>query len=46
MTYDIKYGLSVFSNNTDLYYKLAAIITDISILMKMLVETFEDKKKE
>ena len=46
MTYDIKYRLSVFSNNTDLYYKLAAIITDISILMKMLVETFEDEKKE
>lgn len=46
MTDDVRIPLSNFSNNTDLYYKLAAIITDISILMKMLVETFEDEKKE
>ena len=46
MTDDVRLGLINFSNNTDLYYKLATIITDISILMKMLVETFEDEKKE
>ena len=46
MTDDVRLGLINFSNNTDLYYKLATIITDISILMKMLVETFEGKKKE
>lgn len=46
MTDDVRLGLINFSNNTDLYYKLAAIITNISILMKMLVETFEDEKKE
>ena len=45
MTDDVRLGLINFSNNTDLYYKLATIITDISILMKMLVETFEDEKK-
>ena len=38
--------LSNFSNDTDLYYKLATIITDIGILMKMLVEEFDDEKKE
>ena len=46
MTDDVRLGLINFSNNTDLYYKLATIITDISILMKMLVETFEGEKKE
>lgn len=46
MTDDVRAGLTNFSSNIDLYYKLATIITDISILMKMLVETFEDKKKE
>lgn len=46
MTDDIRIGLSNFSNNTDLYYKLATIITYISILMKMLVKVFEDEKKE
>ena len=46
MVDDVRLGLINFSNNTDLYYKLATIITDISILMKMLVETFEDEKKE
>lgn len=46
MTDDVRAGLTNFSSNVDLYYKLATIITDISILMKMLVETFEDKKKE
>ena len=45
MADDVRLGLINFSNNTDLYYKLATIITDISILMKMLVETFEDEKK-
>lgn len=45
MTDDVRAGLTNFSSNVDLYYKLATIITDISILMKMLVETFEDKKK-
>ena len=45
MTDDVRAGLTNFSSNIDLYYKLATIITDISILMKMLVETFEDKKK-
>lgn len=44
---DVRLGqLSNFSNNTDLYYKLATIITDIGILMKMLVEEFDDEKKE
>lgn len=43
---DVRLGqLSNFSNNTDLYYKLATIITDIGILMKMLVEEFDDEKK-
>lgn len=46
MTDDVRLGLINFSNNTDLYYKLATIIANISILMKMLVETFEDEKKE
>lgn len=46
MTDDIILGLSNFSNSTDLYYKLATIITDISILMKMLVQTFKEENEE
>lgn len=46
MTDNVRIPLSNFSSNVDLYYKLATIITDISILMKMLVETFEGEKKE
>lgn len=41
---DIRIPLSDFANNTDLYYKLATIITNISILMKMLVQTFEKEE--